>query len=70
MWGTERETKVIRQRVVRKPRKKTKRVAIRDFFGEVIGYRTVKIRGKKKAEKKIVKQKKKASRSRKKGRIR
>jgi hypothetical protein len=47
--GTEKQTKTVRQEVVKikKPARKkpkTKRVAIRDFFGDVIGYRTVKIR--------------------------
>jgi len=54
--GTEYETKVIRERVVRKPKRKTKRVAIRGLLGNVIGYRTIKIRKKKRK----VKQKKKA----------
>ncbi|MGD0329101.1 MAG: hypothetical protein ABSB40_01490 [Nitrososphaeria archaeon] len=48
LMGPEYETKVIRQRVVRKPKSKTKtkRVAIRSLLGDVIGYRTIKIRKK------------------------
>lgn len=49
LLGTEKDVKTKRQDVVKikKPARKktqTKRVAIRDFFGDVIGYRTVKIR--------------------------
>ena len=49
LWGTEKVTKIKRQEVVKikKPRSKkpkTKRVAVRGFFGEVIGYKTVKVR--------------------------
>lgn len=45
----EKETKTVRQEVVKikKPARKkpkTKRVAKRDFWGDVIGYRTVKVR--------------------------
>ena len=49
-FGTEKETKLVRQEVtkVKKPAKKkakkTKRVAVRDILGNVVGYRTVKVR--------------------------
>jgi|GEM_PF-1244300 len=58
LFGTEKETKIKRQDVVRikKPARKkpkTKRVAIRGgFFGEVVGYRTVKVRKPKTTKKK------------------
>jgi len=57
-FGSDKEVKLVRQKVVtiKKPKKKTKRVAVRGFFGEVIGYRTVKV---KKPKKKKSKKKKK-----------
>ena len=62
LW-TEKETKVVRQDVVKikkPPRKKpkTKRVAVRDIFGDVIGYRTVKVREPKTTKKKTTPKKK------------
>ena len=42
--GTEKERRIHRQRVVRKKPQKYRRVAIRGFFGEVTGYRKVRIR--------------------------
>ena len=49
LFGTEKEVRVKRQKVVKikkpiKKKPKTKRVAIRNFWGDVIGYRTVKTR--------------------------
>lgn len=49
LFGTEKETNIVRQEVVKikKPAKKkpkARRVAIRGLFGEVVGYRTVKVR--------------------------
>ncbi len=60
LLGTHSYTQVIRQRVVRKPKSKTRRIAIRSLLGEVIGYRTIKIRKKKRKVKqkgKVVKRK-------------
>ena len=61
-FGTEKETKTIRQEVVKgkKPARKTpetKRVAIRGFFGDVIGYRTVRVRKPKAPKKKTASRK-------------
>ena len=63
-WGTEKKTKLVRKDVVKikkpvKKKSKTKRVAIRGFFGEVIGYRTVKLRKTKTAKKTSTRKKKK-----------
>ncbi len=52
----------------KKPKKKpktTKRVAMRNFWGEVIGYRTVKVRKPKTAKEKTATRKKKSSRKKK-----
>lgn len=62
LFGTEKEVKVIRKDVVKiaKPAKKkakTKRAAIRGIFGDVIGYKTVKIRKTKTTKKKTTSKK-------------
>jgi len=64
LLGTEKETKIKRQDVVKikKPAKKkpkTKRVAIRGFFGDVIGYKAVKVRKPKATKKKPTTKKRK-----------
>jgi len=55
LLGVEKERKLVRQRVVRKKPKKYRRIAIRGFFGEITGYRTVRIRKSKTKTKKIKK---------------
>jgi DNA-directed RNA polymerase subunit M/transcription elongation factor TFIIS len=49
LFYTEKESRIVRKDVVKiekpvKKKPKTKRVAIRGIFGDVVGYRTVKIR--------------------------
>lgn len=60
--------KTIKRKVgYKKPKKKprkTRRVAIRDIFGDVIGYRTVKVRKPKAAKKKVTRSRKKKTRRR------
>ncbi len=56
LLGTETEVRVVPQKVVKikepkKKKPKTKRVAIRGLFGDVVGYKTVKVRPKKKKPK-------------------
>ena len=62
LLGTERTTRTKARDVVklRGKRKTTRRVAIRNYFGEVTGYRTVKIRKKSKKTKPKSKTKPKA----------
>ena len=62
LFGTEKTVKIVRKDVTKvekakKKKPKTKRVAKRGIFGEVIGYKTVKVRVPK-AKKKIVAKKK------------
>jgi len=52
LLGIEKERTLVKQRVVRKKPKKYRRIAIRGFFGEVTGYKTVRIRKSKKKGKK------------------
>jgi 5-methylcytosine-specific restriction endonuclease McrA len=55
IWGVEKERRIVRQRVVRKKPQKYRRKAIRGPFGDVIGYRTIKIRKPKRKTKKTQK---------------
>ena len=63
LLGTETEVKIVRKKVVKvkkpvKKKPKTKRVAIRDsFWGDVIGYRTVKVRKPKTKKKTTIRKK-------------
>jgi hypothetical protein len=67
LLGTEKEVRIVRKDVVKiekpvKRKPKTKRVAIRGVFGDVIGYRTVKIRSTK-PKRKIAKKKSDSAKS-------
>ena len=57
LFGVEKKVKIVRQDVVKvkkpaKKKSKTKRVAIRGLFGEITGYKTVKVRKTKTGKKK------------------
>ena len=67
LFYTEKEARIVRKDVVKvkKPaKKKTKRVAIRGLFGEVTGYKTVKIRSSRTSKKKTTTKRKPATRKR------
>lgn len=58
LFGTEKERKLVQQRVVRKKPRRYRRIAVRGPFGEVTGYRTARIRKSRKKTKKTKKTRK------------
>lgn len=70
LFGTETKVRVVRKDVVKirsKRKPKTRRVAIRGIFGNIIGYRTVRLRKPKKASalKRISRKRRRTTRKRK-----